>query len=121
MAIHRVAYWGKYDKYPELIRHKCNNTKCRNPDHLIKGNHRDNAIDKRDFFPKEFERKWLGLYGDVEKLTEYFGWKIIVDGEIKRFRLVCMCGRKNWILEISIRRFLVTALIENHNNIRVKR
>lgn len=75
MAIHRVAYWEKYGEYPELIRHKCNNTKCRNPDHLIKGNHRDNAIDKRGSFPKEFERKWLELYGDVEKLTEYFGWK----------------------------------------------
>lgn len=75
MAIHRVAYWEKYGEYPELIRHKCNNPKCRNPDHLIKGNHRDNAMDKRGFFPEEFERKWLEFDGDVEKLTEHFGWK----------------------------------------------
>lgn len=73
--IHRVAYWEKYGKYPELIRHKCGNSKCRNPDHLIEGNYRDNAIDKRGDFPEEFENKWKEFGGDLFKLTEYFGWK----------------------------------------------
>lgn len=72
---HRVAYWEKYGEYPELVRHKCGNPKCRNPDHLIKGNHRDNALDKRGNFPEIFEKKWLEFEANVTKLTEYFGWK----------------------------------------------
>jgi len=72
---HRVAYWEKYGEYPELVRHKCGNSKCRNPDHLIKGNHRDNALDKRGDFPEIFEKKWLEFGGNVAKLTEYFEWK----------------------------------------------
>lgn len=72
---HRVAYWEKHGKYPELIRHKCDNKKCRNPDHLIEGNYRDNAIDKRKDFPEKFMQKWEEFGGGVVKLTEYFGWK----------------------------------------------
>jgi predicted GIY-YIG superfamily endonuclease/predicted DNA-binding protein YlxM (UPF0122 family) len=75
LYVHRVAYWEKYGKYPELVRHKCNNSKCRNPDHLTEGNHKDNAIDKRGDFPKVFEQKWLEYSADVMKLTKYFGWK----------------------------------------------
>lgn len=74
-STHRVAYWEKYGEYPELIRHKCNNSRCRNPDHLIKGNYRDNALDKRGDFPETFEKKWLEFEGNVAKLTEYFRWK----------------------------------------------
>ena len=69
---HRVAYWEKYGEYPELIRHKCNNPKCYNADHLEKGNHKDNILDRRGNFPKTFEEKWVELKGDLEKLTEYF-------------------------------------------------
>lgn len=72
---HRIAYWEKYGEYPELIRHKCGNKKCRNPDHLIEGNHRDNATDKRGDFPERFEKKWVEFRGNVTKLSEYFGWK----------------------------------------------
>lgn len=72
---HRVAYWEKYGDYPELIRHKCNNKKCRNPDHLISGNHKDNSLDKRGDFPERFEQKWVEFKGDVTKLTKHFGWK----------------------------------------------
>ena len=71
---HRVAYWEKYGKYPELIRHKCNNSKCRNPDHLAEGNYSDNNIDRRGNFPEVFKNKWIEYGGDVYKLTDYFGW-----------------------------------------------
>jgi len=72
MYSHRVAYWEKYGEYPELIRHKCGNSKCKNPDHLEKGNYRDNALDKRGDFPDLFEKKWLEFCGDPVKLSEYF-------------------------------------------------
>lgn len=69
---HRIAYWEKYGEYPELIRHKCNNPRCYNSDHLEKGNHRDNNLDKRGNFPEIFEQKWIELKGDLSKLTTYF-------------------------------------------------
>jgi predicted GIY-YIG superfamily endonuclease len=69
---HRVAFWEKNGSYPELVRHKCGNRKCYNPDHLESGNHRDNNLDKRGDFPEIFEKAWLELNGDLEKLTEHF-------------------------------------------------
>ena len=69
---HRVAYWEKHGEYPELIRHKCNNPKCYNADHLEKGSHKENNLDRRGNFPEIFEAKWLELNGDLEKLTEHF-------------------------------------------------
>ena len=69
---HRVAFWEKHGKYPELVRHKCNNHKCYNPDHLEEGNHRDNNLDRRGDFPQIFESKWLELKGDLVKLSQYF-------------------------------------------------
>lgn len=69
---HRVAFWEKNGSYPELVRHKCGNRRCYNPDHLESGNHRDNNLDKRGDFPEIFEKAWLELKGDLEKLTEHF-------------------------------------------------
>jgi hypothetical protein len=69
---HRVAYWEKYGEYPELVRHLCNNPKCYNADHLEKGNHKDNMLDRRGDFPNEFEEKWLEFGGDMVLLSEYF-------------------------------------------------
>lgn len=72
---HRVAYWEKHGEYPELVRHLCNNPKCYNADHLDKGTHRDNALDKRGDFPEEFESKWLEFGADLQKLNDYYGVK----------------------------------------------
>jgi hypothetical protein len=69
---HRVAYWEKYGEYPELVRHKCNNSKCYNADHLEKGSHKENSLDKRGNFPQIFESKWLEFKGDLEQLTKHF-------------------------------------------------
>jgi predicted GIY-YIG superfamily endonuclease len=69
---HRVAFWEKNGSYPELIRHKCGNRRCYNPDHLESGNHRDNSLDRRGDFPEIFEKAWLELNGDLEKLTKHF-------------------------------------------------
>lgn len=72
---HRVAYWEKHGEYPELIRHLCNNPRCYNADHLEKGNHKDNMLDRRGNFPAEFEAKWLELNGDIILLSRYFSNK----------------------------------------------
>lgn len=77
LAKHRVAYWEKHGKYPELVRHLCDNPKCYNADHLATGNHKDNMLDRRGDFPKEFEEKWLEFEGDLNLLSDFFKdrWK----------------------------------------------
>lgn len=72
---HRIAYWEKYGEYPELVRHLCNNKCCYNPDHLKAGTHSENGLDKRGDFPERFERDWVRLEGDADKLTELYEWK----------------------------------------------
>lgn len=69
---HRVAYWEKHGDYPELVRHLCNNARCYNSDHLAKGTHRDNMLDRRGSFPEEFEQIWLEYRGELHKISEYF-------------------------------------------------
>lgn len=69
---HRIAFWEKYGEYPELVRHKCNNPRCYNAEHLEKGNHKDNMLDRRGDFPQIFEAKWIELQGDLIKLTQHF-------------------------------------------------
>lgn len=69
---HRVAYWEKYRKYPELVRHLCNNRSCYNPDHLAEGSYRQNSLDKRGDFPKEFETIWIKYQGDFKKISEHY-------------------------------------------------
>ena len=42
---HRVSYYLKHGAWPEVTRHRCGDKSCVNPDHLLSGNHRDNAND----------------------------------------------------------------------------
>lgn len=72
---HRVSYYKYYGEYPELIRHKCNNRSCVNPNHLEAGSYRDNAIDTHVDKWDEFRSKWTEFNGDYVKLTEHFGYK----------------------------------------------
>ncbi len=71
---HRVSYYKATGEYPELIRHKCDNRLCVNPDHLESGSHQQNGMDKSKQFRKDFEYWWLRYEGDRAKLTEHFGW-----------------------------------------------
>ena len=72
---HRVSYYKEYGEYPKLIRHMCNNPKCVNPKHLQPGSHRQNILDRSREFDKEFEKVWVELKADAEKITEYFKWE----------------------------------------------
>lgn len=109
---HRVAYWEKYGEYPELVRHKCNNSKCRNPDHLIKGNHRDNALDKRGDFSETFEKKWVEFGGNVIKLTQHFGWK--PNCYLKNSKAVSSCVYE-WEKKLNLRDKYQRILSNNPN------
>jgi hypothetical protein len=72
---HRVSYYKYNGTYPELIRHKCNNRACINPNHLEAGSYKENAIDTHIKKWDTFKEKWTEFNGDYVKLTEYFGYK----------------------------------------------
>lgn len=71
---HRLSFYLSNGEYPPLIRHKCDNKSCVNPDHLESGSHRQNQLDKTKDLRKEFESLWLEYERDIKKLTDHFGW-----------------------------------------------
>jgi HNH endonuclease len=48
--VHRLAYAQAHsipiEEVPPLLRHTCDNPRCKNPDHLLPGTHKDNAQDR---------------------------------------------------------------------------
>lgn len=74
---HRLSYYIHKGEYPELIRHRCHNKCCVNPDHLEKGSHRQNGLDNSEQIRQEFEYWWLRYERDIEKLTQHFDWSTV--------------------------------------------
>ena len=46
--VHRLAFEEHYGYLPEVVRHKCDNPSCYNPDHLEPGTQADNVRDMMD-------------------------------------------------------------------------
>lgn len=65
--IHRVMYMKRFGKIDSsvLLRHKCDNPKCCNPEHLEEGSHTDNVRDR-----VERNRSAKGESNGRTKLTE---------------------------------------------------
>lgn len=47
-AAHRLAYRTKHGHMPPLVRHTCDNRRCRNPEHLLSGTQLDNMRDMKE-------------------------------------------------------------------------
>lgn len=69
---HRLAYTVWVGPIPEghVVRHKCDNPPCINPDHLETGTHADNVKDKieRDRIPRG-ARHWKAKLSDCDVTT----------------------------------------------------
>lgn len=74
---HRLSYYIHKGEYPELIRHRCHNKCCVNPDHLEEGSHRQNSLDNSEQIRQEFEYWWLRYERSIEKLTQHFDWSTV--------------------------------------------
>ncbi len=66
-TVHRYMYAQKYGNITldDIIRHICDNPRCINPEHLLKGTHADNVQDRVDR-----NRSAIGERNGRSKLTE---------------------------------------------------
>ena len=66
---HRKAWEDKNGPAPEgmMIRHRCDNPSCINPDHLLLGSHQDNM---QDMVARDRQSKRPGSRNPFAKLTE---------------------------------------------------
>ena len=72
MGLHRRAWCIANDAHPadivgKVIRHKCDNPRCINPEHLEPGSYKDNMQDMKE---RGRERKLRGQEHARSKLTE---------------------------------------------------
>ncbi len=84
---HRVAYELTKGSIPPglIVRHRCDNPPCCNPDHLILGTTLDNALDAQE---RGRLRKWSGITAeDVRHIR-----KMYASGEKTRKELIKMYG-----------------------------
>jgi hypothetical protein len=67
LFIHRYIYEQCFGEIPNgvIIRHTCDTPECINPEHLITGSHKDNALDR-----VQRNRSAIGTQNGRSKLTE---------------------------------------------------
>jgi len=47
-SVHRLVFSLVHGYTPDVVRHSCDNPCCYNPDHLLGGDHKDNARDREE-------------------------------------------------------------------------
>lgn len=104
----RIAYFinNPQDDINLIIRHKCNNSKCCNPDHLCIGSNSQNALDKLDNKNNHYKLNWDIVNDLRNKFKEnpyikqqdlatwlYNEYKINIPASY----LIKVCKNENWI------------------------
>lgn len=71
---HRIMYfaYNPDEGQNKIIRHKCNNKKCCNPDHLISGSYRDNGLDIKREEMELFDKRFVETNYNTKILMEEF-------------------------------------------------
>jgi hypothetical protein len=74
ISTHRAMFYYKNSDVSQdvIVRHKCNNKICCNPDHLTYGSSRDNSLDVRREEMERFELRYKETGGDIYLLCDEF-------------------------------------------------
>ena len=71
---HRIMYFAHNctENQNTIIRHKCGNKKCCNPNHLESGSYKDNGLDTKKAEMNLFEKRFVETNYDYKLLMEEF-------------------------------------------------
>lgn len=83
---HRKVYYMHTGEWPEVVRHKCDNPRCINPEHLEGGTHLDNMQDM----------VVRGRAKQPESLGTLNGRARLDEGTVKYLRQMFIKGDKDW-------------------------
>lgn len=83
---HRKVYYMHTGEWPEVVRHKCDNPRCINPEHLEGGTHLDNMQDM----------VVRGRAKQPESLGTRNGRARLDEGTVKYLRQIFIKGDKDW-------------------------
>lgn len=83
---HRKVYYMHTGEWPEVVRHKCDNPRCINPEHLEGGTHLDNMQDM----------VVRGRVKQPESLGILNGRARLDEGTVKYLRQMFIKGDKDW-------------------------
>lgn len=92
---HRKVYYMHTGEWPEVVRHKCDNPRCINPEHLEGGTHLDNNNDK----VSRGRAKTLRATGECSARCK------LSDAEVALIRELYVKGSKEFGLPALSRRF----------------
>lgn len=72
-SVHRASFVVYNGEIPEgyLVRHRCNNAKCCNPEHLELGTHSDNSFDKFEALEQRSTAALIMLKRQLEAKLEF--------------------------------------------------
>lgn len=72
---HRVMFYYNNPDVSQnmVVRHKCGNKVCCNPEHLTYGSYRENSIDNKLLEMEKFDKRYRETGGDKNILIEEFG------------------------------------------------
>lgn len=92
---HRKVYYEATGELPEVVRHKCDNPRCINPEHLEGGTHTDNMHDMHK----------RGRAGDNRNFGADNGRTVLTQDAVQSIRAQYIKGSKECGLSALARKF----------------
>lgn len=92
---HRKVHYEATGELPEVVRHKCDNPRCINPEHLEGGTHTDNMRDCKE----------RGRLGDCRSFGANNGRTVLTPEDVQSIRAQYIKGSKEYGLPALSRKF----------------